>query len=362
MKMRNCEDIKQYNKILMYGIGNQFKECYKIFKREKVLLFDGNPEKTGIQISDGNVIHSSDEISKYYDKESCIVISSISHQYEIAKFLVEEKGISTTDIFMYTSEWYESNVYKRDLIDQNWSKIVRYSEKFADEESRRYYLNAIMARKERNPLLLKPNSNCISVNEYADIVKLEKDDRIIDCGAYTGDTAELYLKKLNGECQIYAIEPYKENYLKMQERICNNNWGDKVKTFNCAVGNERKKIALSYNEGDFGMAISVSNKNGKENQDVEVETLDHLLRDKHITYIKMDIEGEERNALAGAKELIKKNKPKLMISAYHKIEDFWELPEIIWDVNPNYKIYVGHAPNVSTEMEFYCIDGEMVEK
>ena len=44
-----------------------------------------------------------------------------------------------------------------------------------------------------------------------------------------------------------------------------------------------------------------------------------------------------------------------MISAYHRIEDFWELPEKIWDIDKKYNIYVGHAPNVSTELEFYCI-------
>lgn len=72
---------------------------------------------------------------------------------------------------------------------------------------------------------------------------------------------------------------------------------------------------------------------------------------KPYTYI---LGGEEKAALVGGGHVIKKNNPKLMISGYHKIEDLWEIPETIWKINENYKIYVGHAPGVSMELEFYC--------
>lgn len=358
MENREFRQMLHYKRLLLYGIGNQFKECYRLFKEKEIMLFDSDPQKWGDKINN-LIIYSPEEIKRYIDSETGIVITSINKQYEIAKMLVEKYGVLPDDIFMYTSNWYEAKVYKNSVIQKNWDRIISCSEKFADAASRQYYMNAIMARRQRNPLLLTPNPKCLALGEYGDNVCLKQGDFIVDCGAYTGDTAEMYMRRLNGNCTIYAIEPYGENYKLLEKRIKKEFWQDKVKAFNCAVGVERTKTVIIYNEGDFGMAINLSNKSGRENQEIAVETLDYLFEGQDISYIKMDIEGEEKGALEGARKIICENHPRLMISGYHKIEDFWEIPETIWSINSNYKIYVGHAPGVSTEIEFYCIDEHM---
>ena len=58
--------------------------------------------------------------------------------------------------------------------------------------------------------------------------------------------------------------------------------------------------------------------------------------------IKMDIEGAETEALKGAKMIIKRDKPVLAISIYHKPEDIIELPELISDIHEGYKFYLRH--------------------
>ncbi len=355
MEQRHLQQIFKFKRLLFYGIGNQFKQCYKLFKNKDVILFDSNPQKWG-EIIDQKVIHPPKEMFDYIDDNTGILISSISNQFEIAKMLVYEMGISPNSIFMYTSQWYESKIYKPDVIQKNWDRVISCSQHFADAESQTYYINSILARQQRNPLLLTPNPKCLSIGEYNNIVCLERDDFIIDCGAYTGDTAEMYMNRLNNRCKVFAIEPYMENFNKLEQRIRQCHWENKVEAFHCAVGKIVDKTTINFNKDDFDMAINLSNIEGQEHQEVVVETLDHLFNGRKISYIKMDIEGEERNALEGAKELIRSNHPKLLISGYHKIEDFWEIPETIWSLNDNYKIYVGHAPGISTEVEFYCID------
>ncbi len=354
MKERNLKQIIEAEKIILYGIGNQFKECYKLLKDKQLLLFDGNPEKWGERYNENTII-SPDKIMEYVTPNTAVVITSINNQYEIAKHLVDNLKVPAEQLFMYTSTWYEKKVYKPAFVEENWDKILACSEKLADEESKKYYLNSVIARQKRNPLLLMPNLNSVKIGEYGDKFQLETGEEIIDCGAYTGDTAELYIKRLNGDCIVYAIEPYQENYDKLQVRIVENRWENKIKPYNCAVSNVVKDAILNYNKNDFGMAINLSNDKGQEKQPVTVETLDNLFGDKKISYIKMDIEGEEKAALEGARGIISSQHPKLMISGYHKIEDFWEIPEVIWSINSNYQIYVGHAPGVSTEVEFYCI-------
>ena len=352
---RHLKQVLNYKRLLFYGIGNQFKQCYKLFKDKDVMFFDSDPQKWG-EIIDQKAIHSPKEMINYIDDNTGIVVSSISNQFEIAKMLVYDMGISSDNIFMYTSQWYESKIYKPHDIQKNWDRIVSCSKRFADVESQTYYINAVLARQQRNPLLLTPNPKCISIGEYNDIVCLERDDSIIDCGAYTGDTAELYMNRLDRQCNVFAIEPYKENFDRLEQRIRQCHWEDRVKAFHCAVGKNVTKAMINFNKDDFDMAINLSDREGREHQEVVIETLDHLFKGRRISYIRMDIEGEEKNALEGAKELMKSNHPKLLISGYHKIEDFWEIPETIWSIDDNYKIYVGHTPGISTEVEFYCID------
>ena len=70
----------------------------------------------------------------------------------------------------------------------------------------------------------------------------------------------------------------------------------------------------------------------------------------------MDIEGEELNALKGAKEIICKYKPKLAICVYHKPEDLYEIPKYIMDFGLDYKYYLRHHMREGyTETVFYAI-------
>jgi hypothetical protein len=69
----------------------------------------------------------------------------------------------------------------------------------------------------------------------------------------------------------------------------------------------------------------------------------------------MDIEGSEYKALLGAKNMIMKHKPKLAISIYHKTEDIWEIPYLIYQFNPLYKFYLKHYSLSDNETILYAL-------
>ena len=69
----------------------------------------------------------------------------------------------------------------------------------------------------------------------------------------------------------------------------------------------------------------------------------------------MDIEGTEMEALKGAEYIIKKYKPKLAISIYHKPEDIVEIPKYILNINPDYKLYLRHYSDNAGETVLYAI-------
>lgn len=352
IESRNLEDILLKETVFFYGIGNQFQDCLKLFEdKVEFMLFDKN--KKGMYQGKYQ-IHLPEELSQYYKKGTAVVITSIKNQYEIAKDLVHKYHVSSDDLFSYTSKIYEDRIYQEDLIKKNKSKIERAYRLLEDEESRNYWKNAILMRLTRQPLYLEPNPYSIVTGEYKDVLELNKQDVIIDCGAYVGDTAEMYMKRLDGDCCIYALEPFGENYSLLQEKIEKSRWSN-VRAYHCAVGGVNGKTMFHFEEEDFRMGITMENETGALTEEVEIHTLDELFGGlEKIDYIKMDIEGQETEALKGAAGILKNKAPKLMISGYHNLSDLWEIPCLIKEQNPMYKIYAGHAPGVSMEAEFYC--------
>ena len=351
-EQRSLQDIMARKKILFYGIGNQFKDCFELFRnKENIILFDSN--KAGNDCGT-YVIHAPEELITYYQEGDAVIISCIKNQYEIAWNLVKKYNIKEDDIFSFTSRVYEERVYLPELIKTNVEKIRFVYNLIEDQESKEYWKNSLLMRMTRQPLQIKNNKNSVVLGEYKDVLELEKQDIIIDCGAYIGDTAKIYNERLQGNCSIYAVEPMKENYEELVKNIKINAWKN-VWAYHCAVGSKESRAILRYKKEDLRMGITIGSAVGECVEEIDVHTLDTLFMGiPKINSIKMDIEGQEVEALIGAEKIIKRDSPKLMISGYHKVSDFWEIPSLIKSFNPQYKIYVGHAPGISTEVEYYC--------
>ena len=75
---------------------------------------------------------------------------------------------------------------------------------------------------------------------------------------------------------------------------------------------------------------------------VIVDSIDNVCGKDRVTFIKMDIEGSEAKALRGAEKTIRRDKPRLAISIYHKPEDYFEIPFLIKEMVPEYKLYIRH--------------------
>lgn len=86
----------------------------------------------------------------------------------------------------------------------------------------------------------------------------------------------------------------------------------------------------------------------------EIARIDDEVQDEKVTFIKMDIEGAELDALKGAKDTILRDKPKLAICIYHKKSDLYELPGYILSLVPEYKLCVRHYTSISWETVLYA--------
>jgi FkbM family methyltransferase len=153
---------------------------------------------------------------------------------------------------------------------------------------------------------------------------------LIDAGAFIGDSA-LIFNELKPN-KIYAFEPSRINYLLMQKTLKLNKLFNVV-PLRSALGNKESISNLFL----WGNASFLSDKG---NEEVNVTTIDCFQEENslNIGLIKMDIEGSEFYAIHGAEKTIKKFKPVLIISLYHRGKDFFEIPKILKDWVPTYNL------------------------
>jgi FkbM family methyltransferase len=177
-------------------------------------------------------------------------------------------------------------------------------------------------------------------NEYFDLPQFKpcKNEFFIDAGGFDGKTTKdfFHWTQNNGgeKGRSLIFEP---NHI--QYNVCRDNLQncDNVKILNNGLWH--KKETLKFHKASLGSHIT---SDGEEI--IEAIGLDEYLKDEKepVTFIKMDIEGAELNALKGAERIIREQKPKLAISIYHKPEDIWEIPSLVLDFVPDYKFYLKH--------------------
>jgi hypothetical protein len=89
--------------------------------------------------------------------------------------------------------------------------------------------------------------------------------------------------------------------------------------------------------------------------EVDVAPLDDVLRGRSPSYIKMDIEGSEPEALAGARRILEEDEPVLAICLYHRQEDLWRIPLQIRAINPRYHLFLRRYSDDCWEQVCYAI-------
>ncbi len=359
--VRQKKDIFSFDKIVLWGAGFQCKDTVEWIGKENIAaLFDNNREKWGNKIQGLEVQSPKYEFSKYVDKDTAIIVSSNAYEYEIASELVEKYGVKPAQLFCNSNAVMEKYRFLPQKIKEHWMQIEKIAERFSDRESRQYYENYVKACLTRDPLYYTNNPRSIGVYEYDAedvVIGVQAGDVIADCGAYIGDTAKLFLEKTNKKCEVYCFEPVYSNYKEMCE------WVEKEKLNNVYPVNKGVGAQKCNTKVYSSVEDTAQGSTGYERycgiqkvvSDIQVDSLDNMLGEKKLTYIKMDIEGAEMSALRGASNLIKREKPQMLISAYHKIEDLWEIPEYVLKLIPEYKLFLGHQPHAPYEPEFIFI-------
>lgn len=185
---------------------------------------------------------------------------------------------------------------------------------------------------------------------------LEKDSVFMDVGANVGAYLYTLENHLNLE-NIFAFEPNQQLFKRLKRLF------PKVNLFSVALSDistiAEFKIPVINGEkihtrGTLQTSIKEKNEEKTILQKVEVKPLDELnLNLKNLSFIKIDVEGNEMQTLRGAKKTIEKFKPILMVEMeqrHHK-ENLWSLISEIadWGYSVNYLDRKTLQPKLLTE-------------
>ena len=199
----------------------------------------------------------------------------------------------------------------------------------------------------------------LSQSQYFDLPYLNdmiSDNEVfVDGGAFDGQTTlnffDLLDKQGKNNGYSYVWEPDSANIIRIKEKLaCVDE--NRYEVVERGLWNRSCELFFKA-DGTTGSRIEDSDMDSGVSR-VKVSTIDEIC-DKKVTFIKMDIEGAEREALEGSRNTITSLKPKLAICIYHKEDDFIEIPKMILNMNSDYRLYLRHYSLTAGETVLYAL-------
>lgn len=170
-------------------------------------------------------------------------------------------------------------------------------------------------------------------------LKSMKNKDIIDVGGFIGDSAIVFLEF--SDRFIHTFEATRSNFALLLKTLEINKDFREVNRIipqNLGLGAKSEKLKINL----CGSGSSLINEVGSEFEECQIITLDSYASKNNIEigFIKVDIEGFEMEFLKGAIEVIKAQKPAMLISIYHNESDFFEIKPWIEGLNLGYSFKI----------------------
>lgn len=292
----NIPDYRE-KEVVLYGAGLSLGLVFPVLQRFNInirAICDSNIEKQG-KIVHGYTVISPENLTQEY-KECYIMITGFFGAGSIIRFLLDS-GFSANRIIILVN-----------------AEEMYFGPEFIIPEENEFYIDVGLHN-------IKTIKNFISF-----------------C-----NTGKVSYRKILG------FEPDKKCYEKCVNAI------DKLGYKNVEIikkGAYSSKGIIKF-DGEKG-GISKIDENG--NDVIETITIDELIcDDDKVTFIKMDIEGAELEALKGVAETIRRDKPRLAISIYHKPEDIIDILSYINYLVPEYRFWIRQYSYFGGETVLYAL-------
>lgn len=346
-------------KIVLYGMGNGADKILSVCKARGIPV-------CGIFASDGfargNLFHGMpvetwSRIRTLYGAENVIVLLSFGTSrpevLENIRRIEAESELYAPDVPVFGE-----GLFDRAYCLAHEAELQQAEQLLSDEESRGVLRNVIRYRLTGCPSFLYAAESDPERN-LREIVCADRLRVAVDLGAYHGETVRELIDAGAGHLQtVYAWEPDSRNFRRLEmyaaeetratvKPICGAAWSEEgVLTFD---GSGNRNASAQVNRSSVLREAATLRQ-------VTAMTVDRVLSDEQVDYIKYDVEGSEREALLGSAAVIRRNLPVLAVSLYHRVEDLFILPLTVHRLFPAYRFFYLRRPRgiPAWDLMLYC--------
>jgi FkbM family methyltransferase len=341
--------------IIIYGMGNGADKILAVMeqRRLKPAAFMASDEFVRGHSFKGFEVMKLADIERRYSDFIILIAFGTNRPDVLEKIyrLAERFEVYAPDVPVYGDVL--ETLFDEKYVVESFPKIKEVRELFADEQSKETF-DRLLDYKISGKL--EPLRATVSSREDAlDLLKIKRDESEVffDFGAYDGDTAQEFAEYTGGSYnKIYAFEPDFRSFCKLRRRHYLIE-PVKLEAVNAAAYNQDGEESFTH-AGGRQSALGLLTKDKK----IKTIKADTFCENKKVTptLIKIDVEGCERAALEGAATTLKKHKPKLIVSLYHRTEDLLEIPLLLKKTNSRYKMYLRRHDYVPAwDVNLYCI-------
>ncbi len=353
--------------IVLYGMGNG---------ADKILVVC---ERYGIEIADffasdgfvrGHSFHGKTVLSyaamreTYRDTPPIILLSFATARPEVLAAV--ERVAAECELYIPDVPVCGAELFDAAFAEAHAEEIAAARSLFADEESRRVYDGIIRAKLTGRMELLRATESAPE-DAFERILRAHRFRTALDLGAYNGDTVRTLRAHAPALRTVVAMEPDRRNFRKLDAYAAMlRAAGDSLCVIPVAAGAWSEDTVLTFRgSGNRNAGLSdiatVEYPNFGKPESVTVRTPDGVAVDclpagVPVDYIKYDVEGAERDALLGSRAIIRRDAPALLVSVYHRSGDLFELPRLVHELNPAYRLYLRRMAGVPAwDINLYAV-------
>lgn len=344
-------------KIVLYGMGDGAEKI-------KAVLDERGVEVSDVMASDdfvrgqsflGYRVKKLSEIEAEHGDGFVILVCFGTQIPEVAEHIY--KIAETHELYAPNVPVVGDGLFDLEYARANKSELEKVYKMLADEQSRKVFECVIRYKLSGDIKYLRECET--PSDEKFDLLNIGTEETVVDLGAYDGDTLVEFLNGTSMQFKkLYAMEPDNRNYRKLKRRLYMIG-SALLEAYNVGAWDEDTTITFNMRAGRSSAASTGNTSNHGRTaryRDIKMMKTDTMLRGEPATYIKMDVEGAEENAIKGARETITAYKPKLNVAVYHRNEDMFRLPLLIAEMNKKYKFYLRHHPYIPDwDTNLYCI-------
>ncbi|MBQ7291471.1 MAG: FkbM family methyltransferase [Clostridia bacterium] len=346
---------EQGKPIILYGMGNGADKIISVLNSkgmEHADVFASDDFVRGQFFHGKKVLRLSEVAEKYEDFNILVSFgSSLPEVMERIKGIAAKYNLYAPDVPVAGE-----NLFDAEFFYNNEEKILRARELLADERSREVYDELIRYKLDGK------------------ITHFEKTDRIgglfspvlsggyevyCDLGAYTGDTVAEALALYPEIKKVIAFEPSPKTFAKLEKNTAE--CAAELTLVNACAWNESGTAIFSDGSGRNSTLAGVAAQNGKTLSGAKIKEIATATPDSYMSFqgkallVKFDVEGAEREAIAGTKNAILNNLSELCVSLYHRSEDIFELPLLIHELLPEHALFIEKTPYIPAwEINLYA--------